>query len=62
MISSGEDIVLISSTLIGLAVFLGALWLGPMWDVVGRRQVADLTPRLVELNVDTRSLARWMRW
>ena len=54
--------MLLGSTSTGLAVFLGAIWLVPVWDAVAARQVADLGPRMHELNLDQSRLPRYLRW
>jgi tight adherence protein B len=53
--------MLLSSLLMGTAVFLGSLWLTPLWDVVTARQFADLSPRLRELSMDQSQLPRYLR-
>lgn len=57
-----EEVTLVSSVLIALAVFLAGLWIGPLWDSVAKKQIADLTPILHVLNMDTTRLPGYMRW
>lgn len=57
-----NPLLLASSVLMGVAVFLMARWGGPIWDAVARRQVADLTPRMQQLSLDTGRLRIWQRW
>jgi len=51
-----------SSILSFIAVFLGARWVGPAWDALSRRYVADLTPRLRALGMDEAGMQQYLRW
>lgn len=62
MSPSNQLLILSSSALLALAIVLGAFWLGPAWDALSRRYVADLTPYLRSLNIDDSRLAFWLRW
>jgi tight adherence protein B len=53
--------MLLASLLAGLAVLLLGLWIGPLWDAIARRQVADLAPRMEELNLDVSRLPLYLR-
>ncbi len=57
-----EWTLLLSSALLAAAVLLAGLWAGPLWDALARRQVADLAPRMAELNMDTSRLPLLLRW
>jgi len=57
-----QQSILISSALCFLAVFLGVRWIGPAWDKISRRYVADLTPRLRALGMSGAQIDRYMRW
>ena len=59
---SPQIVILLSSVLVLAAVALGILRLGPAWDGIAARQVADLTPRLNELRMDATRLPRYLRW
>jgi tight adherence protein B len=57
-----NPLLLAASVLMGVAVFLLAIWGGPVWDVIAKRQIADLAPRMRELSLDTAQLPRLQRW
>jgi tight adherence protein B len=53
--------IIISSTLIFIAVLLACQAGGGVWDEVTARYVADLTPKLDSLSLDHSHLAKYMR-
>jgi tight adherence protein B len=57
-----EPLVIVSSLIMGLAVYLAAVWGAPIWDAISRRNIADLAPRMRELSLDTSWLKRMQRW
>jgi tight adherence protein B len=59
---SPDPILLVSSVLMGVAVFLAVRWGAPLWDALAQRQLADLTPRMQQLSLDTRRLPALLRW
>jgi tight adherence protein B len=57
-----EVTLLASSAAIFAAVALCVSAIGPLWDIVARRRIAELTPRLQALGLDDARLPIWMRW
>ena len=57
-----QALILASSVLCFAAVSLGALWVGPGWDVISRRYVSDLTPRLRALGMEGAQIDGYLRW
>lgn len=55
-------IYLLTSLLAFASVFLAAQWLGPAWDSVAQRHIADITPRLQALGMDDDKVSQWMRY
>ncbi|TWU03703.1 Bacterial type II secretion system protein F domain protein [Neorhodopirellula pilleata] len=47
---------------IAAATFLTIFSLGPTWDLVTGRYLADIKPKLRRLNIDDSALDRYMRW
>lgn len=50
------------SLLLALAVGLFVWEIGPIWDKVTAKQIADLSPRMQELRLDRSALPRYLRW
>lgn len=50
------------SLLTGIVVVLLIVCIRPIWDAVTRRYVADLTPLLRDLSMDTMQLPVYLRW
>jgi tight adherence protein B len=57
-----DPLLVLSSVLMGIAVFMVASWGGPLWDAIARRQITDLRPRMQELSLNTARLPTMMRW
>lgn len=57
-----QQALLLSSLLIAVAVALFFLWIGPVWDGIARKQIADLTPSMRELSMETAKLPGFLRW
>jgi tight adherence protein B len=55
-------LILVSSVLAFGAAFLAAQWIGPAWDAISQRHIADISPRLKALNVDESEVGTWLRW
>ncbi len=53
---------IISSACAFLAVFYGALCVGPAWDHVAHRRVDAIIPRLLALGIDDAAVTRYLRW
>ncbi len=53
---------LLTSLLVFACTFLAAQWLGPAWDAIAQRHIADITPRLRSLGMDEASVGSWMRY
>lgn len=52
----------LTSLLAFSSAFLAALWLGPAWDAIAQRHIADITPRLQALGMDEAKVSDWMRY
>jgi tight adherence protein B len=57
-----EPLIVLSTVLVFAAVMLGALWIGPVWDALSRRYVGDLVGQLRCLGVESKQIARSLRW
>jgi len=58
---SFDSLVTLSSLAVFGAVVLAALWIGPAWDMVSSRAVAQLTPQLTALRISPRQLSIMLR-
>ncbi|QDV66467.1 Bacterial type II secretion system protein F domain protein [Rosistilla carotiformis] len=54
--------LLLGSMCVFAAVFLVCQSLGPVWDRITDRYLADIKPKLARLSVSDEQLHTWMRW
>ena len=59
---SMEMLIFADSLLVALAVILGASSIGPAWDPIARRRIADLIPQLRSVGLDESRLPELLRW
>ena len=60
--SAHPVLMLLTSLLVLVCTFLAAQWLGPAWDAIAQKHIADITPRLRSLGMDEASVGSWMRY
>lgn len=59
---SFHQLIALGSIVIFAAVALAVALLGPAWDIVSSRAMADLTPRLEDLQISTERLSLYLRY